>query len=106
MQQLISQKEHSSSVYLALQHRTGYGVFYSNNWGTDPASERAVTTTKQRVVLIQHPGKALVTTANIFLSRGQRQGHPKERAWQASIPKTAFEPKVWDSYNLYRVTLI
>ena len=38
--------------------------FYSNNWGADPATERAVTTTEQREGLTPHPLKALVTATH------------------------------------------
>ena len=53
-QQHLSQPEHSTPAYLTSQLRTGSGGFSSNNWGVDPAHDRAVTTTEQRECPTQH----------------------------------------------------
>ena len=103
-QQLLSQRECSSPIYLILQLRNGSGGFYSNNWGADPVPNRAVTTTEQRVISAQHPVQVLVTTPSTPPYQGDKGQHTMRKTWQASIPKTALEPKILDSHSLHRVT--
>ena len=62
---LFSQQKHYSPTYLTLKLRNGSQGFYSNNWETEPAPDRVVTTTEQRGYLTQYSGQALVTTTKI-----------------------------------------
>ena len=48
-----------------MQLRNGSGALYHNNEGTDPAPDRAVTTTAQRGGPAQYPVQALVTTTPV-----------------------------------------
>ena len=67
----------SVPIPLTLHHRSETqlsnrsGAIYSNNWGADPTSDRAVTTTEQRGRAVQYPGQALAPqTPAKFLIKG------------------------------------
>lgn len=56
----------SVQIPLTWQHRSETqlrnrsGAIYSNNWGTAPLPDKAVTSTEQRGRAVQYPGQALV----------------------------------------------
>ena len=87
MQQLFSEREHSSPIYLTLQLRFGSGGFYSKNWEADTAPDNSVRTT-EKGSLTQYPLQALVTTtANTPPIKGTRTSIHRGKIWQASYQK-------------------
>ena len=94
MQQFLSQHEHSSPTYLILQLRTKSGGFYPNNWETDSAPDRDVTTTEQRGGPTQYLVQALVTTTSVTPIKGIMISIHRGKRWHASMLKTALTPKM------------
>ena len=82
--QLLSQWEGSSLQYVG---------FYSNNWGPNPAPERAMTATEQ-IGFAQQPVHALITTTqNTPLPRRQWPDKDKAGIHIKNSPHTKnFEP--------------
>lgn len=70
---LLSQREHSSPGYFTQQLRTRAEDFYYSNWGADPASDRAMTSTEQKGPTQHHWG----------LWSPQHQTHP---LWREQWP--------------------
>lgn len=103
MQQLFSEREQSSPIYLTLQLRFGSVRFYSKNWEADPAPDNSVRTTEQGI-LTQYPLQALVTTTGHTPYQGDKDQHTQRKDMANIIPKIALALKILDSSGLHRET--
>ena len=82
---LFSQCECSNSIYRLPKLRNGSGGFYSNSERTDPAPNRAATTTEQGGSPDQYTGQALAATTHwpaYTEERGNRNQHQKQLSHQ------------------------